>query len=239
MQIADQLSFLFNSDAIVTPLMRASVPLTATVEPDPITEKIIKPFDLSVDAPSKFYPWLLPGDLPDDWGLGVIVGASGSGKSKLLAEFGAEAEVEWRRGYSIASHFASPEDAIDRFYAVGLNSVPTWRLPYAALSNGQQFRADLARRIGTGAVVDEFTSVVDRNVAVAASRALAAWVKRNNIRRMVLASCHRDVLEWLTPDWIIDTDAGQLVVGEMPTADRQWWAEYLKDDSPVGRLVLS
>ena len=44
-------------------------------------------------------------------------------------------------------------------------SVPTWLRPYPVLSNGEKFRADLARLVCDAperAIVDEFTSVVDR-----------------------------------------------------------------------------
>jgi hypothetical protein len=76
-------------------------------------------------------------------------------------------------------------------------SVPEWAKPFTALSNGQQFRAGLARSLHDGAVLDEFTSVVDRNVAKAASTAMARYVRRNGIKQITIATCHRDVLEFL------------------------------------------
>lgn len=221
----------------VTPLERKAEPLIAEVEHDEMTTAAIAPFDLDWDDHQGFYPFELPA-LPETWHVGVIVGASGTGKSQLLREFGGETAVEWAADRSIVSHFANVEDAIDRLYAVGLNSVPVWRLPYRVLSNGQQFRADLARRLEPNAVVDEFTSVVDRNVAIAASRALATWVRRQDVTGMVLASCHRDVLPWLQADWVIDTDAGELVIGERPNRP-QWWMEHLKADGAVGRVHMS
>ena len=52
---------------------------------------------------------------------------------------------------------------------------------------------------------DEFTSVVDRNVAQVGSAAIAKGVRRGLIRcRFVAVTCHYDVEEWLTPDWTID-----------------------------------
>jgi ABC-type ATPase with predicted acetyltransferase domain len=217
-------------------LLRADEPLVADVDLDPITEAALKPFDLAVDAPSEFRPYLLPSELPDDFGIGLIVGASGSGKSILLREFGETAGSSWEPRRSIAAHFSSAEEAAERFYAVGLNSVPVWRLPYAVLSNGQKFRADLARVLADDAVVDEFTSVVDRNVAISASRALRSYVDRVGLRRLVLASCHRDVIAWLRPDWLIDTDAGTLTIGQ-ETERPRWYAEHLLGDV-AGKLVL-
>ena len=94
--------------------------------------------------------------------------------------------------------------------AVGLNTIPSWYKPYHVLSNGERFRADLARKIKSGAVVDEFTSVVDRNVAKAASVALSKYIKNNGIKNVVISTCHEDILDWLEPDWVINTDTGEV-----------------------------
>lgn len=209
-------------------LERADHELIADVEYDELTALAVKPFDLSPVDQLGFRPWKPPAQLPlpDDFRVGIIIGASGSGKSVLLREWGGETPVTWEHGRSIASHFDNADDASSRLYAVGLNAIPVWRKPYHVLSNGQQFRADLARRLGSGAIVDEFTSVVDRNVAVAASRAVRVWADRNNVRGMVFASCHRDIVPWLRPDWIIDTDAGEFTIGEQ--ADRPvWWERHI------------
>ncbi len=52
---------------------------------------------------------------------------------------------------------------------------------------------------------DEFTSVVDRNVARIASAAIAKGIRGGRIPcRFVAVACHYDVTQWLAPDWIID-----------------------------------
>jgi GNAT superfamily N-acetyltransferase len=52
---------------------------------------------------------------------------------------------------------------------------------------------------------DEFTSVVDRNVARIASAAIAKGIRQGRIAcRFVAVTCHYDVTEWLAPDWVID-----------------------------------
>jgi ABC-type lipoprotein export system ATPase subunit len=190
------------------PLNRKGKPKVSMVEMDDITSTLILPFDYSSDGTEKFYPYEVPADLPLHWGIGVIVGASGTGKSTLLQEFGTYEQVQWNNNMSIASHFDSPEDANERLSAAGLMSIPEWVKTYNVLSTGQKFRADLARGIKNYAVIDEFTSVVDRNVAKAASTAMARYVRKNDIRNVVVATCHRDVLEFLQPDWVIDTDKG-------------------------------
>jgi ABC-type lipoprotein export system ATPase subunit len=190
------------------PLQCKGKPKVSMVEMDDITSTLILPFDYDSDGTEKFYPYEIPADLPLRWGIGVIVGASGTGKSTLLQEFGTYEQVQWNNNMSIASHFDSPEDANERLSAAGLMSIPEWIKPYNVLSTGQKFRADLARSIKNYAVIDEFTSVVDRNVAKAASTAMARYVRKNDIHNIVVATCHRDVLEFLQPDWVIDTDKG-------------------------------
>lgn len=194
-------------------LERSSTPLESVVKIDEMLEEIIRPFDYTSTGIESFYPYLVPKDLLTDYGIGVIVGASGTGKSTLLKEFGVSKPVVWDSKLAIASHFNSPEDAVERLSAAGLMSVPEWVKPFQVLSNGQQFRAGLARSLYTGAVLDEFTSVVDRNVAKAASTAMARYVRRNDIKQITIATCHRDVLEFLEPDWVIDTDRGEWTSG--------------------------
>ena len=194
-------------------LEKSKVPLTSSVIRDEFIIASEKNFDCIFDGTSKFYPWILPNSIPKNFKLGVIVGSSGSGKSTLLKEFGVEKSPIWDNEKSIISHFSSPEEAINKMGAVGLNSIPSWYKPYNVLSNGEKFRADLSRKLKSYCVIDEYTSVVDRNVAKAASTSLSRYIKNNDINNIVLSTCHRDILHWLDPDWVIDTDAGELYQG--------------------------
>jgi ABC-type ATPase with predicted acetyltransferase domain len=200
-------------ERVIEKLERDTEPLVSSVERDDFITASEKAFDCAFDGTSKFHPWKLPSKLPNNFKIGVIVGSSGSGKSTLLKNFGVEESPIWDPNKSIVSHFESPDDAINKLGSVGLNSVPSWYKPYHVLSNGEKFRADLARKLKNGAVIDEFTSVVDRNVAKAASMSLARFVKNNNLENIVLSTCHRDILEWLEPDWVLDTDTGELMDG--------------------------
>ncbi len=193
-------------------LLRSSTPLTSTVKMDSLTRDLVRPFDYETDGLSTFLPFVLP-ELPSEFNLGVIVGASGTGKSTLLQSFGNPVVPNWESNKSIASHFKDPVDANERLSAAGLMSVPEWVKPYNVLSNGQKFRADLAISLQSGAVIDEYTSVVDRNVAKAASTSMSKYIRRNNIKGVVLATVHRDILEFLEPDWVIDTDRGEWTSG--------------------------
>jgi hypothetical protein len=99
----------------------------------------------------------------------------------------------------------SPDDASRVLMSMGLSSVPTWLRPFSSLSNGEQYRAELAYKVaraneGGIILIDEYTSVVDRDVAKAMSFALQKYIRKTN-KKIVLASCHYDIMEWLMPDW--------------------------------------
>ena len=204
----------------VQTLIKNNIPLTSSVIKDEFIIASEKTFDCTFNGTSKFYPWQLPENIPQNFKLGVIIGSSGSGKSTLLKQFGNEETPTWDNTKSIISHFETPDEAINKMGAVGLNTIPSWYKSYDVLSNGEKFRADLARKIKYNSVIDEFTSVVDRNVAKAASTSLTRYIKNNNLTNIVLATCHRDILEWLEPDWVIDTDTGEFHQGFFLSAQK-------------------
>lgn len=224
-------------------LERAAEPLSVEVDLDPVTAAVMKDFDLVdlrvIREKTDFYPWVVDGVLPEDWGIGAVVGASGTGKSTLLKDLGlgrrgrASRHV-WDRHTGIAGHFATADEAQAKLSAVGLGDVPTWAKPYHVLSTGEKFRADLARSLQDGALIDEYTSTVSRVVAQSASRGLRSWVRRTGARRIVVASCHHDVLDWLRPDWVISTDDGVFYQRRDEGAER-WWLEWTEPE-PTGRV---
>jgi ABC-type ATPase with predicted acetyltransferase domain len=217
-------------------LRRDEIALTCTTVHDEFIKASEKAFDCSFDGISKFNPWVMPEMIPEKFKIGVIVGSSGSGKSTLLNEFGVEEKPEWNPERAVVSHFESPDDAINKLGAVGLNTVPSWYKPYQVLSNGEKFRADLARKIKTNAVIDEFTSVVDRNVAKAASTALSRYVKKNDIHNVVLSTCHHDIIDWLEPDWVIDTNMGHLYDGFF-LSDQKSISKYIVQTAKSGECL--
>lgn len=212
--------------AEVTKMFKNSNPLTSVVQRDEFIMASEKAFDCAFDGTSKFYPWQPP-EIPSNFKIGVIIGSSGSGKSTLLNHYGIEKKPTWDNNKSIISHFDSPDEAINKMGAVGLNSIPSWYKPYGVLSNGEKFRADLSRKLESNAVIDEFTSVVDRNVAKAASVSLRRYVNNNDVNNIILSTCHRDILEWLEPDWVIDTDAGEFHQGFF-LSDQKYGLKYFE-----------
>jgi len=145
------------------------------------------------------------------WQIGLIVGPSGSGKTQVArALFGdrVDAALLWNAS-AVVEDFGnalSIDDISSACAAVGFNTIPAWLRPYRVLSRGEQFRVELARRLlelGDPVVVDEFSSVVDRQVAQIAAHAVQKWVRKRG-RQFVAVSCHEDVLDWLQPDWVLE-----------------------------------
>lgn len=143
------------------------------------------------------------------WSVGLIVGPSGSGKTLLLNDlFGEPPSLSWT-SRSVIDDFDSSltmEEISRVCQSVGFNTIPSWLRPYDVLSNGEKFRVETARRMlsnSTPIVIDEFTSVVDRQVACFASHAIQKYM-RGNSKKLVVASCHYDIIDWLQPDWLLE-----------------------------------
>ncbi len=157
-------------------------------------------------------------DLSGDWNIGVVVGASGSGKTSIGKQiFGENKIVNLSEGWSadkpIVDDIAPSGDfntVTGMLASVGLGDVPAWLRPFRVLSNGEQFRAGLARLIcekPEEVVVDEFTSVIDRQIAKIGAQAFQkAWRRENPSGKVVLLTPHYDILDWVQPDWVIDTN---------------------------------
>jgi GNAT superfamily N-acetyltransferase len=174
--------------------------------------------------------------IDDSWQIGCIVGLSGSGKSSIAKHlfplaYAAGSERQWDSDKAVIDNFGElPIKTITNMLTVvGFSSPPSWIKPYSVLSNGEQFRCDLARALLDGrrltadssrglVVFDEYTSVVDRNIAKIASAALVKAIKRDsqlpsavcNLPSFVAVTCHYDILDWLEPDWVLDTATGKV-----------------------------
>jgi GNAT superfamily N-acetyltransferase len=157
-------------------------------------------------------------DIDDDgWQIGVVVGPSGSGKTSIGRRIFGSPDAfyapDWPADRPIVDAIAPAGDfdaVTAALAAVGLGNVPSWLRPYHVLSMGEQFRANLARLVSEAparAVVDEFTSVVDRQIARFGALAFQKAWRRTKGCQVVLLTPHYDVLEWLEPDWVFDTAA--------------------------------
>lgn len=181
--------------------------LTTRVEVDGALRALAQSADYTFTGESTFTtPSFIP---PRDFSLGLIVGSSGTGKSSLLRHFGETRSFDWAPTKAVASQ-VDPK-ALMR---VGLSSIPSLCRPFHVLSEGEKHRAELARALSEGvSVIDEFTSVVHRNLAMAISIGLRKAVDAQGIKGLVLATCHEDVIEWLEPDWVFNTNTRALVEG--------------------------
>ena len=156
-------------------------------------------------------------DLNFDWNIGIVVGPSGSGKTSIgKIIFGSDKIYDYCQGWDpnkpIIDCIAPDGDfnmVTGALANVGLGDVPAWLRPFRVLSNGEQFRAGLARCVcekPDEIVIDEFTSVIDRQIAKIGSQAFQkAWRRNNPTGKVVLLTPHYDILEWVQPDWVIDT----------------------------------
>lgn len=171
---------------------------------------IMSDFDVQIEHSKEHFVGKII--MPEKWHIGVIYGGSGTGKSTIASElFGnkliKQFEYHAKSVIDDMPQNCSIEEIERTFYAVGFGSVPSWLKPYHVLSNGEKMRVDLARAIleNDFFVFDEFTSVVDRQVAQTACIAIEKSIRKNN-KQFVAVSCHDDILEWLQPDWVFDTN---------------------------------
>ena len=146
-------------------------------------------------------------DLPTD-GIVLIVGTSGSGKSTILRGLGEHVHPKIEFYNTVIENFSTPERGEELLLACGLRSIPAWfRTPHT-LSNGEHHRFEMAMALDQGInIVDEFTSVVDRDTAKSLALSMRKYYDRSGTTDpLYIASCHRDIIDWLDPDWVYDTD---------------------------------
>jgi ABC-type ATPase involved in cell division/GNAT superfamily N-acetyltransferase len=204
-----------------------TIKLESKIINDKFTEYVFESFDIQnkentiVEIPMNF------GECKRfDWNIGVIYGGSGTGKTTLLKEFGQLTSINFDKDKALISNFdwLEPDEATMLLSSIGLSSVPTWLRPFHTLSNGEQYRAELAYKIGKAkenevVLIDEYTSVVDRDVAKSMSYALQKYIKKFN-KKIVVASCHFDIMEWLMPDWTYSPLKGRVERHEYARRER-------------------
>lgn len=172
-------------------------------------------FNATDDQATKFNLDAELGIDPDgDWSIGVIAGPSGSGKTSIGRQLFGGGHIyqadDWPDEAPIIDAIAPDggfDDVTAALASAGLGDVPAWLRPYGVLSMGQKFRADLARILAEQPdqiVFDEFTSVVDRQIAKVGAGAFAKSWRRTG-GKAVLLTCHYDILDWVEPDWVFDT----------------------------------
>ena len=172
--------------------------------------RIMGDYDVKTDHANEHFVGDI--DLPEEWQIGVIFGGSGTGKTTIARELFGDQLIT---GFEYTAKSVVDDmpkqcgmDEIEKmFYSVGFGSVPCWLKPYSVLSNGEKMRVDLARALleNDFVVYDEFTSVVDRQVAQTASLAISKAIRRTG-KKFIAVTCHKDIIDWLEPDWVFDTN---------------------------------
>jgi hypothetical protein len=198
--------------------MTETITLTVPVEPTARTTLLEGMFDIEHKATRSTVIARLPIEqvLANKWNIGLIVGPSGSGKTQAArAAYNSDlwANHKWTENRAVVDEMPADcplKEIVEVLSSVGFSSPPAWLRPFHTLSNGEQFRVGIARGLLENKevlVVDEFTSVVDRNVAQIASHATQKVIRKRK-QQMVAISCHYDIVEWLQPDWLFDTGTG-------------------------------
>jgi len=157
------------------------------------------------------------GEIPieqENWNIGLIVGNSGTGKTTIAKQI----FKQYYNNYNIYTNQSiidempknkSMEEITKIFNITGFSSIPSWLKKYEVLSQGEKMRVDLCKAILTDndiIIFDEFTSVVNREIAKIASMAINKTIKKLN-KKFIAISCHFDIIDWLQPDWIYDTNS--------------------------------
>lgn len=214
----------------------ANIELKSKIINDKYTEYVYETFDIqNREETSVSIPINLGEAKTFDWNIGVVLGGSGTGKTTILKKCGQLKQPKFDLEKPLISNFdwLNPKEATLLLSSIGLSSVPAWLRPFHLLSNGEQYRATLAYLVSSAKnneviLVDEYTSVVDRDVAKAMSFSLQKYVRKNN-KKIILASCHYDILEWLMPDWTYSPQKGGVLEKH----------DYLRQNRPKIHLQIS
>lgn len=195
---------------VLCELHRSKTPLISKVPCDEATALVEKCFDYKFTGESKIYPFEIPDEILGlDVNIIQIVGPSGSGKSTFLRAFEKAGWHMPKKVYDnkkalISNFLPNAEGGMFALNAVGLSSMPLWVRPRSVLSMGEGFRADLAMNLESKVMIDEYTSVIDRWVARSTSNGVQNYIRKMNLKGVILCGCHYDVIDYVQPDILID-----------------------------------
>lgn len=155
----------------------------------------------------------LPFEYISEFKITAIIGGSGTGKSTLLRKWFnvPSTEFVFDSELCIFEELFNKINDFDKtsqlLFDVGLASVPVWKNKFNQLSNGEKLRFEIAYKICSKdpvVYVDEFTSMLDRQVAKNLAMKIGKILDTYNTK-LVICTAHYDVLDWLQVDRLIDT----------------------------------
>ena len=168
----------------------------------------------------------------------LLTGASGSGKSTLLNHIAESArEAIWvGRGRFPANRAivdaVAPRGGLSTtleiLTACGLGEPRLWIRQFSDLSDGERFRAGLARAVGKafgagrGACAifcDEFSAILHRRAAKAVAYNLRKLVTRHGLI-LVVATTHDDIIDDLQPDQTVSLGTAEPLVIERKVREK-------------------
>jgi len=150
----------------------------------------------------------------------LLTGPSGAGKSSVLQAVADRlGDVTWVGQSAFSAERAiidciaprrSLGEALEILTACGLGEPRLWVRRYGDLSDGERFRAALARAVGQvltdgrtrPILCDEFTAILHRRLAKAMAYNLRKLVTRSGLI-LVAATTHDDILKDLRPDTLV------------------------------------
>lgn len=155
------------------------------------------------------------GDVATPFGLGVVVGPSGSGRTISIEalfpgldpppfDSALPAIDQLPAGWSVAKRARA-------LIAAGLNDASWWIKPAWQLPAGGRIAARLAvamTRQGVAIADPWYPERFDLTAAILAARRLGSWCRRDEAdpgHSVVLALTRRELLEDLRPHWVLDT----------------------------------
>lgn len=174
--------------------------------------------------------------IPDIFRVGLIVGSSGSGKTKILDSLGEKYDniiFDFdHETNAIEQVDSDPEKAVDKLFSVGFSSVPQWFIKYGSLSEGQKCRCALAKCVKKSYIkLDEFTSKLDRITARNTSFNLSKFVKKMGYTNIIIASPFRDIMPYLSPDWVYDTSQKSFISYDKRKC--KWEFSFVSDKNEI------
>ncbi len=203
---------------------KESLKISVIREPS-FTPMTVRKRDICWDfgIPPRETPFTIVEDLDVEFCPGRIIlltGASGSGKSSILHRIAEQAgDAVWvGRGRfptdrAIVDAIAPRKPlalVLEILTACGLGEPRLWIRSFNDLSDGEKFRASLARAVGASLsgksaspiFCDEFTAILHRRMAKAIAYNLRKLVSRTGLV-LVVATTHADIVSDLQPDQII------------------------------------